>query len=157
MTKSNLPIKMSYFDFILIVHLRQRKTIQTVRINFRTGCQDFLIFLIKIFETPLTFYFRVRLIKRGVIWLRVCNIQVKAYLQSESFHLKTFRKSNFFSEIAWVFDHFFFRKVYKWNHYESLNIRLIRRIHKWNPLNKIVVMVATESHPIFNIEVPNLL
>ena len=47
MTKSNLPIKMSYFELILIVHLRQRKTIQTVRINFRTGCQDFLIFLIK--------------------------------------------------------------------------------------------------------------
>jgi len=47
MTKSNLPIKMSYFELILIVHLRQRKTIQTVRINFRTGCQDCLIFLIK--------------------------------------------------------------------------------------------------------------
>ena len=27
--------------------------------------------------------------------------------------------------------------------------RLIRRIHKWNPLNKIVVMVATESQSIF--------
>ena len=38
---------------------------QTVKINFRTGCQDFLIFLIKIFETPLMFYFRVSLIKRS--------------------------------------------------------------------------------------------
>ena len=83
-------------------------------------------------------------------------VQAKAYLQSERFHLKTFRKSLFFSEFAWVFDHCFFRKVHKWNHYESSNIRLIRRIHKWNPQIKLWWWWRPRVNWIFHIAEPHI-
>ena len=78
-----------------------------------------LLKLIKVKVTGITFMIS----KRGALSdAEIMHIQVKAYLQSESFRLKFFQKSNFFSEIAWVFDPCFSRRNFKWKYDESSHI-----------------------------------
>ena len=92
---------------------------QTLCFNLRPSChQTFKLVRTRLTQSSSSHWNPVNPDQTSPESKKNFEILAEADLSTERFRLKTFRKSYFFSEIVWVYDHFFFRKVLKWNHYE---------------------------------------